>query len=199
MTNTPNDMHDHGPNPRDGDGQLPPKKPLPFSICDARSANWLVRRVKGARAYAEHVQQWAAEELGRAKREEQILLERYGPQLEKWVKTVLANDRCRRRRRSIRLPAGQVGLRVRPMQTLITQERLLVTWCKQNLPGAYRLRLAARGGAAIRIAAWMAKSVPEFPLSESADGHDLIAHIRRTGHVPPGTRLKPAEDSLYIQ
>lgn len=61
------------------DDQDVPQSPRPeFSIRDAASASWLVRRINEARSYKERVKLWAEREIRRADRDEQYLAMRYG-------------------------------------------------------------------------------------------------------------------------
>src|SRR4026209_79229 len=78
--------------------------PTAFAIDSPKAANWLARRGKEARAYADHVRAWAAAEIDRAECEERRLMERYGRQLETWLRAELAARRGKQR--SIALPAG---------------------------------------------------------------------------------------------
>jgi hypothetical protein len=48
--------------------------PDTFVVNDAMSANWLLRKIVEARAYAKHVKEWANGELRRAEREEMFFI-----------------------------------------------------------------------------------------------------------------------------
>lgn len=111
-----------------------PEIPEAFAIADEGSANWLARRIVEARRYAEHVRNWAAVEIRRAENDERFLLQRYGMQLERWVREELV--RRGGRRRSLRLPAGDVGFRLERSRLVVTNESKLISWCREHLPSA---------------------------------------------------------------
>jgi hypothetical protein len=105
-----------------------------FSIDNADRANWLVRRIIEARAYADRVRTWSAREERRAKRDEQRLMYLFGRQLEIWTSQELVANGDKRK--SIRLPAGTVGFnRIGPK--LVIEDRSAVTdWAREHLPEA---------------------------------------------------------------
>jgi hypothetical protein len=109
--------------------------PDTFVVDDAISANWLVRKIVEARAYAKHVKQWAEGELRRAQREEQFFLERYGQQLEAWARQQIANGR----RKSVKLPAGTMGFRSNPPRLDVLDDKKLIEWCRSSLPTALKI------------------------------------------------------------
>ena len=86
--------------------------PDQFTVNDASTANWVVRKIVEARSYADRVEEWAAGELRRARHEEAWFTAMYGPQVERWVRGELVARGGRAR--SVKLPAGQVGLRTTP-------------------------------------------------------------------------------------
>ena len=171
--------------------------PAGFVITDERSANWLVRKVRESRSYAEHVLQWAARELRRTKREEQFLMSRSGSQMEVWLRTMLLARG--RRRRSINLPAGQMGFRAIRPKTVITEPQMLINWCKTNLPAAYTVRVRARGEDAVRLAAWIVEYGNELQPHESIEKAILHDHINNSGEVPPGTEIAAKHDRFFIK
>ena len=59
--------------------------PERFSVRDAATASWLVRRINEARAYAKRVSEWAQRELKRAERDEEFLMRRFGSELQEWA------------------------------------------------------------------------------------------------------------------
>ncbi len=109
--------------------------PESFAVTDAVSANWVVRKIIEARAYAKHVKEWAEGELRRAEREEEFFLHAYGRQLEDWARAEIAKGR----RKSVKLPAGTLGFRTDPPKLDVMDETMLIAWCKQSLPTALRI------------------------------------------------------------
>ena len=63
-----------------------------FVVRDASSANWVVRKIVEARAYAQRVKAWAELEQRRAQREEDVLLRRFGVELEAWARQQIAQQ-----------------------------------------------------------------------------------------------------------
>jgi len=104
-------------------------------VDDATSANWVVRKIIEARAYAKHVKEWADGELRRAEREELFFLHSYGRQLEDWARAEIAKGR----RKSVKLPAGTLGFRTDPPKLNVIDEAKLVAWCRAALPTALRI------------------------------------------------------------
>lgn len=112
----------------------PPNVPAKYSVTDAASANWLVRRIVETRSYADRVRAWAVMEVRRAEREEQFFLHQYGRQLEQWTRTEI--ETLGGRRRSICLPRGTVGFRRSRARLLICNEAELLRWCHSHLVDA---------------------------------------------------------------
>jgi len=108
--------------------------PEAFHVHDETSANWVVRKIVEARAYADRVQQWAAKEIRRAKREEDFFILRFGGQLEDWARQQIEAGPLNRK--SIMLPAGTIGFRRQPLRLEIQDEAKLLAWCKNSLPEA---------------------------------------------------------------
>ena len=133
-----------------------------FTVHDAASANWVIRKVVEARAYAARVKAWAELEQLRAQREEDGLLRRFGADLEDWARRQIAQQHDGRR--SVSLPGGVVGFRTDPTRLAIVDEAKLKNWCRSNLPSAIRV----------------VESVPKTPLMD---------HFKRTGECPDGTEF----------
>ena len=146
--------------------------PEGFSVHDANSANWLVRKINEARAYARHVEQWAAAELRRAQREEQFLLHRYGHQLEKWAQSQI-NQR-HDGRKSVFLPAGCIGFRTAPASLAVQDEKTLLSWCKNNLSDAVKIQETVLRGV-------------------------VLDHLRATGEVADGAEVCGGEERFYVR
>lgn len=192
------DQHDYqDPTPANERSQSANGVREPFSVRDAQTANWLIRKVKESRAYAERVCKWAEAELRRTKQEERFLLERYGPQLEKWLAQKLSDDGWRRK--SLALPAGRAGLRAKRATAAVDNLEALTSWCKQNLIEACQLRLTARSAQAVWVAELLRSGPSDVKISEVIDRAILNDHIRRTGELPPGVRMELAGDGFYIE
>lgn len=151
--------------------ESPVEVPDAFHVHDEATANWVVRKIVEARRYAERVQAWADAELRRAKREEEFFLYRFGGQLEQWTREELAKQRGRK---SICLPAGQVGFRLRPARLDILDEQAMLLWCKGNLPVAIVIRES------------VAKTV-------------LMAHVQKTGEIPAGAVIAGGNENFYLK
>jgi hypothetical protein len=142
-----------------------------FHVCDASSANWLVRKIVEARQYGQRVKAWAELELRRAHRDEQFLLKRFGAELEAWARQQIGEQHDGRR--SVNLPAGSIGFRVEPTRLAILDETKLLAWCRANLPSAIRV----------------IESVPKTPLME---------HIHQTGEMPDGAEIQGGGERFHI-
>lgn len=134
--------------------------PENFTVQDAASANWVIRKIVEARAYAARVKAWAELEQRRAQREEDGLLRQFGADLEDWARRQIAQQNDGRR--SVSLPAGVVGFRTEPTRLSVVDEGKVMDWCRINLPSAIRV----------------IESVPKTP---------LVDHFKRTGECPDGT------------
>ena len=144
--------------------------PESFAVNDAASANWLVRKIIEARAYAKHVKAWADAEVRRAEQEEAFFLHRYGHQLETWARQQIAEGR----RRSVKLPAGTVGFRTDPPKLDVMDEERLVGWCRKALP------------AALRVETHVLKSL-------------VKDHVAQTGECPDGAAVGGGGQRFYVK
>jgi hypothetical protein len=142
-----------------------------FAVCDEKTANWVIRKILEARAYADRTKFWAEAEQRRAQRQEAFFLERYGGQLETWLREELA--RRGGRSRSIPLPAGRIGLRRSQPRLQIIDPSAAMDWARAHCPTAIRL----------------SESLIKTPLNE---------HLHQTGELPAGTNLQPERDDLYV-
>jgi len=89
-----------------------PEVPSTFAVTDAASANWVIRKIVEARAYAARVRHWSALEIRRAEREEQFFIRRFGVELEVGIRvTVLPIGmfRCSMMFHSLSLTSQIVG------------------------------------------------------------------------------------------
>lgn len=169
-----------------------------FAVRDAATANWVVRKVAEARRYAASAEAWAAAEVSRADREERFFLTRFGPDLEAWVRSELS--RLGGRRRSLDLPAGRAGFRAVPPALVVTDETLLLPWCRGHLPAALRLRVDARGKAALLLGRLLAGSGHlDLDLTESASVAEVRRHLEGTGELPPGTDVGSPVERFYVR
>lgn len=148
--------------------------PLPdrFAVTDVRTANWVVRRVMEARAYGQAVKEWAEAEATRAGREEEVLLAHFGAGLGQ----VLAEEmeRARGRRKSLKLPAGTIGLRAEPARLRVQDEDATIAWAKAHLPHAVRV-------------------------SERISRTALNEHHAASGEIPDGCELAEPGERFYIR
>ena len=149
-----------------------PEVPEGFSVRDAATAAWVVRKVVEARAYASRVREWAAGELRRAQREEGFIVYRYGQQLEQWARRQLEEEGGRRK--SINLPPGTIGFRVEPQRLEVTDEDALLRWCKVHLPAAVATVEQVLRGA-------------------------VKERIRDTGELPEGAQVAGGGDRFFIR
>jgi hypothetical protein len=142
-----------------------------FSVRDAATANWVIRKITESRAYGRKVRAWAEAEVKRAEREENQLLHRYGGQLEEFARQqiYLQHDG----RKSVSLPAGTIGFRIEPTRLAIDDEQTLIRWCREHLPSA------------IRIMQTMLKA-------------PLMEHLKATGECPKGTDIIGGAERFYI-
>lgn len=152
--------------------ELTAAAPEGFSVRDEASANWVIRKIVEARAYAERVQTWAALESRRAEREERFFMQRFGPQLEVWARERIAT--LRGRRKMIRLPAGAVGFRTAPPHLSVLDESALLRWCKANLPLA-------------------------IVVKEQVVKTTVKHHILTSGECPEGAEVVPGGQRFYIK
>jgi hypothetical protein len=157
----------------DVDAELAHVIPPQFAIVDENSANWLVKKIVGARQYALRVKEWSEKEQRRAEREEHALLFMFGRQLEGWTKDEVA--KLRGRRKSLNLPAGQIGFRRVNAKLVIDDDKRVLAWAKLNCPQAV---------------------VVVEKLGKSA----LDSFFSETGVIPiDGARLDPEEERFFIR
>lgn len=141
-----------------------------FSVVDASSANWVVRKIIEARNYAERVKTWAEGEIKRAEQKEQFFLFHYGRQLEEWAKAQIGGGR----RKCVKLPGGTVGFRTEPHKLDVADEQKLIAWCRRSLPDA------------LRIETHVLKSI-------------VKDHLQQTGEQPDGTSVTGGGQRFYIK
>jgi hypothetical protein len=147
--------------------------PKQFAVVDAKTANWVVRKIVSAREYADHIKQWATLETRRAEREEITLMFLFGRQLEAWSKAEI--EKLGGRKKSLSLPAGTVGLRTEPTRLIVDDEDVVLTWVRHHLPDA------------VEIVEKLKKTI-------------LNDHFKHTGDVPDaGIHLEPEREKFYVR
>ena len=171
--------------------------PDQFAVSDETTANWVVRKVVEARAYAERVEAWAAAEVRRTRHEEQWFLTRYGGQLEHWVRQELSDRGSRAR--SVKLPAGQLGFRSVPASFRTVEIAVLAGWCRQHLPEALRVRLVAQGRSAATLRTLLADRDLELEVEDGVIAAEVKNHVETTGELPPGMVAVAAEERFFIR
>ena len=171
----------------DGAAEAPPV-PEGFRVHDEATANWLVRKIRECRLYADSVSAWAAAETRRARREEQFLWDRYGAQLEQWAASRVAE--LDGRGRSVRLPAGTVGFRELPPSVQIIDEQALLAWLTADLPEAMKVTVEAAGEDAQALRSWLGGGHCAGARVTTHVVKGVVAeHVRLTGECPPGTHV----------
>lgn len=173
-----------------------PDVPVKYAVSDASSANWLVRRIVGARGYASRVRAWAATEIRRAEREEQFFLHQYGTQLEQWTRAEI--EATGGRRRSIGLPGGTVGFRRERPHLLICDETELLAWCRAHLIDACKVEVMATGAEALQLQQWSRLNTPQARLNGSIVKSLLDKYLRDTGECPAGAEIV-GNEKFYIK
>lgn len=151
-----------------------PIAPVPanFAVVDVKSANWVMRRIMEARAYAEAVQEWADAETARAKREEQFFLLHFGNGLQAVLEEEI--EKQKGRRKSVKLPAGTMGYRAEPQRVRVDDEAAAIEWARQHCPDAVRV-------------------------TERISRTAINEHHAASGEVPNGCAMQPAGERFYIR
>lgn len=165
-----------------------------FEINSAHRANWIVRKIVESRKYAKNVEQWAAAEIARAESRERRLWERFGKNLESWLKTQL--EVTRTERRSLNLPAGRLGFRKKSL-FLIKDQTALLAWCRAHLPTAVRVHIDATGPTAEAILQTLPMKVPDAQINATAMKAIVTNNIKKTGDMPAGVEMG-IEEKFYI-
>jgi hypothetical protein len=174
-----------------------PAVPEPFTVHDNKSANWLVRKVREARAYAQRVQEWAVSEIQRARRDEQFLLGRYGHQLQQWTQDEV--HKLKGRRKSLNLPAGTVGSRLEPPRLLVRDEQALLDWCRSALPQAVKVAVQASGVEGQQLRAWQHTCCLQVKLTEEVVRDIVHDHAKATGEMPDGVVFTNPAERFFIR
>lgn len=144
-----------------------------FAVRDAHSANWVVRKIVEARAYAERCAQWAEQEKMRARREEDYLLLRFGGDLRTYARAAIAGQGARRK--SVTLPAGTIGFRRTGTKLVIDDEEKVIIWARKAQPNL-------------------------IITQESISKSGLNQYFDETGEIPPsGVRVEPELEKFYVK
>jgi hypothetical protein len=167
------------------------------SRCVTKTANWLVRKIKESRDYRARVAAWAEREIHRAEREEKLLFARFGEQLEKWIIALLSEDG--NRRKSVSLPAGQVGFRLVPPNLLIEDEVKLREWCEVNLEDALALNIRVAGAEIRKVNARLQDNCNSYESAKHMLKQVINEYVKDTGEVPEGTRIVGPVDRIYVR
>ncbi|HZZ41645.1 MAG TPA: host-nuclease inhibitor Gam family protein [Tepidisphaeraceae bacterium] len=157
----------------DDDQWKDPEVAEEFAVHDDNTANWVIRKIVEARAYAARCGEWCRREQLRARKTEEFFLHRYGGQLAAWARERIAQQGSRRK--SLSLPAGTAGFRAEPARLVVEDESAVIGWAKSHCPDLVRI---------------------SEDLSKSA----LNDHIRKTGELPDqGVRLEPEHERFYVK
>lgn len=143
-----------------------------FHVHNDDTANWVIRKITEARAYASRCEEWAERECRRAVRDEEFFLCRYGAQLRAYLEQKLAEQGGKRK--SVSLPAGSLGYRTQAAKLVLDDESSVMTWAKEHCPGS------------IEILERLSKTV-------------LNAHFEKTGELPSGSHIEPTFEKLYVK
>jgi hypothetical protein len=144
-----------------------------FQINDDASANWVVRKIVEARAYAKHCDEWCAREQARARRGEEFLLFRFGQQLLDHARKRIGEEGGRRK--SVNLPAGTIGFRQDGPKLIVDDEAAVIGWAKRNKPEL------------VGVVECLSKS-------------GLNQHLKQTGEAPDvGAHIEPAREKFYVK
>jgi hypothetical protein len=179
------------------DADLEALAPEAFSIKDEQSANWLVRRIKECRRYAEHVSIWAAAEMRRAEREEEFFWFRFGAQLQTWAAVEI--QKLKGRRKSLGLPAGTIGFRNEPAKLVVTDEGRLLDWCREHLPKAQKVTAEVSGTEAQQLLAWAHANCAGANCKVHVLKSVLNEHLKSTGEAPGGAEWMEAGEKFYVK
>lgn len=171
MTSDTEQHHDE-PDSQDADQAVEYGVPDKFAVRDEGSANWVIRKVVEAKAYAQRVATWAEQEKLRAQRQEAFFMQRYGPQLHRWVRQQIAERGGKRK--CLDLPAGRVGFRQQKEKMIVEDDARALAWAKTHCPTAVKVQ-------------------------ESLLKAELNEHVQATGELPEGVRLEPEHESFYVK
>jgi hypothetical protein len=147
----------------------PKDEAISFSVCDEKSATWLLRKLRQIGEERDAIKAATAQRLTELEADEARLTHLYGEQLKAWATT----ESAARRRQTITLPlAGMsVGFRKTPARVEITDQSAAIA------------EATARG---------LVKTSPDMSAYRVAAQEALEA----SGELLPGTELKPEGTSF---
>lgn len=147
--------------------------PEQFHVHDDATANWVVRKILEARAYAKHCAEWCDREQARAQRDEEFLMFRFGQQLLEHARKRIGEQGGRRK--SVNLPAGTIGFRHEGAKLLVDDEAKVIEWAKRTRPEL------------VCVVERLSKS-------------GLNQHLEETGEAPDvGVHIEPAREKFYVK
>lgn len=117
-----------------GAAEPPVAVPHAFHVCDAETANWVLRHIAAAAGYKSRVKAWAEAEVRRAEREEEWFRRRFAGELVEWTRGEVA--KLNGRRKSINLPAGVLGFRKLSPKLVVDDEAAVLAWARDHFPKA---------------------------------------------------------------
>jgi hypothetical protein len=176
--------------------------PQSFCVRDELTANWVVRKIKEARAYAEHVEAWAAAEMERARREEEFFMMTFGGQLEQFATAQLLKQKSRRK--SLPLPAGTLAFRSQPERMTVQDEAALLQWAKLHRPEAVRIEVAVDATVEKQLRQWLNRYAPdviedERKMRNRVSRRVVNEHFQLTGELPGGCAVEPEHEKFCVK
>jgi hypothetical protein len=170
-----------------------------FAVNDLSSANWVVRKYHEAEDYLASVKDWAVKERKRAEAAMAFYKGRYGQELEQFTRSQIEGGR----RKSLALPAGQIGLRNVPVRLEVKDEEALNHWALENLALALRLELTVEpknNDELQEYLLWLSKAPQWIPdIVTTAKKSVVDTHFKATGEIPDGCDIVGGKEEFYIR
>ncbi len=178
-----------------------PAVPEDFHVQDEASANWVMRKIQEARAYAARVEEWAEAEKRRAQREEDFFMLRFGDELQRFAERTIAGLKGRK---SISLPAGRLGFRQEQGRLRVVDEPVLLDWARAHTPSAITVELRIDGCLEAQLEQWLSKTAPEYledapALRRQVSKTAINEHFKETGEIPEGVEYDPGSTKFYVK
>ena len=139
-----------------------------FHITDSKRCDWLIKKFTSINDEIERLEKQHTRRIKQLENEEQFLKNRFGRELEGFVRAHLDGSR-----KSIDFPHGRAGFRKTRETVEIVDQEAAVNWAKENCFEALRKK------------EWTIKT-------------PLIKYLRDTGVIPDGCEHEPAKDKFYI-
>lgn len=146
--------------------------PEGFRVDSEDRANWLIRKITELRARQARMRDTksaADAEIRSAKKSETFLLERFGAELEAWMRPQLSE-----RKKSVQLLEGRVGFRKRAAHIFVTDEEAAIAWAREFAPELVNVSFSLRKA-------------------------DLQTQFEQSGEVPPGCAFEAESEVLNIK